>query len=157
MNYLGCRERLEGCPFAKMERRSQTYSNGLVVHVMQCVKCGKYTGNKIKKDSSNPPPLDRQLIVAGREAQYANYEAAKIAIEPDPKQQYSEADYGIYLGSEVWKARRRKVIDRDKICQGCMDAPIEDVHHLSYRNLYDEFLFQLVGLCRNCHSKWHQK
>ena len=116
-----------------------------------------FKSDKIKKDSSTPPPLDRKLIVAGREARYANYEAAKIAIEPDPKQQYSEADYGTYLKSEAWKAKRRKVIERDKICQGCMDAPIDDVHHLSYRNIYDEFLFQLVGLCRNCHERWHRK
>ena len=157
MNLLGCQDRMDSCPVANVQRRSQTYSNGVVVHVMQCVNCGKYTGSGIRKDGSNPPPLDKNLMAAGREAKYANYEAAKMALEPAAGQQYCEQDYAAYLKSEAWRAKRRKVIERDGICQGCRNAPIDDVHHLSYRNMFDEFLFQLVGLCRDCHERWHQK
>lgn len=157
MNLIGCSERLEDCKGAKLERRSQTYSNGVVVHVMQCANCGKYTGSKIKKDGSNPPPLDRELMAAGRQAKYANYEAAKMSLEPAHGQQYDQRDYSTYLNSEAWRSKRRKVIERDRVCQGCLEAPIEDVHHLSYRNMCDEFMFQLVGLCRQCHERWHQK
>lgn len=64
--------------------------------------------------------------------------------------------YHEYLKSDAWKDKRRLVIHKQgDICQGCLNAAIDDIHHLSYDNLGDELLFQLVGLCRNCHKKTH--
>ena len=60
-----------------------------------------------------------------------------------------------YLKSPQWKKKRQLVIERDKVCQGCLSSPIEEIHHLSYKNWTDELFFQLVGLCRSCHQKLH--
>ncbi len=31
----------------------------------------------------------------------------------------------------------------------------EDVHHLTYARLYDEMLFDLIAVCRDCHERLH--
>lgn len=64
--------------------------------------------------------------------------------------------YRQYLRSPEWKRKRDAVFDREKgICQGCLNEPIEHVHHATYTHQYDELLFQLIGLCENCHRKVH--
>jgi 5-methylcytosine-specific restriction endonuclease McrA len=51
---------------------------------------------------------------------------------------------------------RAKVIKRaGGICEGCLTCAATDVHHLTYRNLFAEFMFQLVALCRGCHDRVH--
>lgn len=69
----------------------------------------------------------------------------------DDRKRYYE-----YLRSLDWQLKREAVFQRENgICQGCKEEPIENTHHLTYANLYDELLFQLVGLCENCHRKVH--
>ena len=64
--------------------------------------------------------------------------------------------YNKYLSSDVWKRRREKVILRaGGVCEGCLTAPASEVHHLTYRNIYREFAFELVALCRSCHARAH--
>ena len=66
--------------------------------------------------------------------------------------------YNEYLASERWREKRRAVIERESnLCQGCKKRGIENVHHLTYDNVGDELLYQLVGLCYPCHEKVHQK
>jgi 5-methylcytosine-specific restriction endonuclease McrA len=70
----------------------------------------------------------------------------------DRKQFYQE-----YLKSPEWQQKRLLVIDRqNNVCHGCMHNTIDDIHHMSYDNLGDELLFQLIGLCRDCHKKTHK-
>ena len=64
--------------------------------------------------------------------------------------------YNAHLDSQEWQDLRNKVIDREEgICEGCRNAPIEHVHHLSYLNMGNEFLFELKGLCIDCHLRCH--
>ena len=69
----------------------------------------------------------------------------------------NKLSYENYLLCPEWKRKRQFIIKRDKICQGCLDAPIHDVHHLTYANVGKEFMYELVGLCRECHSRCHKK
>jgi hypothetical protein len=69
----------------------------------------------------------------------------------------NKKNYKNYLLCPEWEKKRRLIIQRDKICQGCLDAPIHQVHHLTYRNVGNELMFELVGLCRECHSRCHQE
>lgn len=65
-------------------------------------------------------------------------------------------EYAAYLRTETWERKRDAVFERDNgVCQGCLEESIEHVHHMTYANLYDELLFQLIGLCANCHNKVH--
>ncbi len=78
-----------------------------------------------------------------------------LEMNENPKIQDREK-YQNYLSSDEWRAKRNLVFMReDGICQGCSSEPIEHVHHTTYAHLYDELLFELVGLCENCHRKAH--
>lgn len=59
--------------------------------------------------------------------------------------------YSDYINSTEWKNKRNKVMKRDNYtCQICA-SPAKDVHHLTYQNFRNEYLFELVALCRSCH------
>ncbi len=63
-------------------------------------------------------------------------------------------DYDEYLKSERWQNLRKSVLYRDKelcICGG----KATEIHHKTYARLGNEFLSDLVSLCRNCHQYVH--
>ena len=65
-------------------------------------------------------------------------------------------DYEAYLRSSEWQERRRKVLKRDgHLCQGCLERPACEVHHITYRNIRHEFCFELISLCTGCHRRLH--
>lgn len=65
-------------------------------------------------------------------------------------------EYREYLASPEWKRRRQKVIDRAKgICEGCLTQGAEQVHHRTYAHFRNEFAFELLALCEDCHRRWH--
>nr|WP_169605364.1 HNH endonuclease [Microscilla sp. PRE1] len=66
--------------------------------------------------------------------------------------------YLLHLESDYWKRIRLKVIERDKgVCQECKENIATEVHHLTYDNLYQERLEDLISVCQSCHSRIHQK
>lgn len=63
--------------------------------------------------------------------------------------------YQLYLQSDAWQDKRRRVLERDRHkCRVCGEKA-DNVHHLTYDRVYDESLFDLVALCRNCHEEYH--
>lgn len=65
-------------------------------------------------------------------------------------------EYSEYLKSPKWRALRDLVLERDKgVCQACLINKATQVHHLTYDNVYNEFAFQLVSVCEDCHNKIH--
>jgi len=84
--------------------------------------------------------------------------SALLQFFPRPPLQKSEdrQKYFDYLKSREWELKRDAVFHRQKgMCEGCAEEAIENVHHLTYLHLFDEMLFELVGLCENCHRKCH--
>ena len=70
--------------------------------------------------------------------------------------QQRQQSYQEYLKSPEWQARRLKVLQRDRhLCQGCLERPASEVHHITYRNLRREFCFELISLCTGCHRRLH--
>lgn len=65
--------------------------------------------------------------------------------------------YNDYIrNSPEWKRRRRLVFKRcTGICEGCGERPATEVHHLTYEHLGNEFLWELRGVCRECHERFH--
>ena len=61
--------------------------------------------------------------------------------------------YGKYLKSPEWREKRRLVIARDVECQACLKAPAVQAHHLTYANVTEEPLYELVGVCKRCHDQ----
>lgn len=59
--------------------------------------------------------------------------------------------YVDYIKSDEWKNKRQLVLKRDNYtCQIC-GKKAEQVHHLSYAHRENEYLFELVSLCEQCH------
>lgn len=62
--------------------------------------------------------------------------------------------YNEYLNSDKWNNKRKKVLERDNyLCQACLTNPAQEVHHLTYNNIYDEPLYELISVCKRCHIK----
>jgi 5-methylcytosine-specific restriction endonuclease McrA len=65
--------------------------------------------------------------------------------------------YREYLQGDVWRAKRARVLERaGGLCEGCREQPATQVHHLHYRRVFDELLFDLVAVCDECHAKLHR-
>lgn len=71
--------------------------------------------------------------------------------------------YYFYLQSEHWKDLRKEIIEfRGPQCEKCgewLDGLEENLnlHHIVYRNRYQEKWEDLVLLCYGCHEREHDK
>jgi hypothetical protein len=65
--------------------------------------------------------------------------------------------YRAYLNTPEWKAIRMEIISVKKCCERCKSTYRLEVHHKSYRNLFNEGLNDLELLCNTCHKKEHNK
>ena len=67
----------------------------------------------------------------------------------------STTERNAYLLSPKWKALRQLVIERDVVCQLTGDTTNLEVHHITYDNLGNEYLEDLVLLSRRAHQFVH--
>ena len=65
-------------------------------------------------------------------------------------------NYDMYLNSEAWAETREKFFEKvGRLCI-CGDLATQ-AHHKTYENIgKEELLTDLVGLCSDCHSNFHQ-
>lgn len=65
--------------------------------------------------------------------------------------------YEAYLRTPEWKAIRLEVInDRHGKCERCQSTKNLQVHHKTYKNLFNESLKDLELLCSKCHREHHK-
>lgn len=68
-------------------------------------------------------------------------------------------EYNDYMLSDVWKAKRNKVLIRDnyqcQLCKTKLTTFTAHVHHKSYKYFGNEPLHHLITLCKPCHEKIH--
>lgn len=91
------------------------------------------------------------------------YPLASTDYRPDKSSYYpirgnrlmSTAKRNAYLASPKWKALRQQVIQRDKVCQLSGTTTNLEVHHITYDNLGNEYLEDLVLLSRKAHQFTH--
>lgn len=141
-------------------RRKQ--SNGILIYVRQCLHCGRNRGAVAKGSPevlrlADIPEWDQALYDAWQQDRTNYYEERRqerAAITPGSTEWWKQ--YDEYLSSPQWQEKRAMVLKRDDyICQGCFQARAYDVHHLSYRHMGNELLFELVSVCRKCHRRIH--
>lgn len=141
--------------------RYRTGTNGAKMFRRQCTKCGELIGNWIPHKSIDQRrrilPIDDDLkesyAKSYRELSAELNKIKNMAKEADDRKWYEE-----YLKSSKWKNKRRLVLERCRFtCEGCGKARATQVHHLSYNNIGNEFLFELVGLCKHCHEALHKE
>ena len=62
------------------------------------------------------------------------------------------------LRSDQWAEKRRRIIKRSRgVCERCLLHSVDDIHHLTYENVFNEPDEDLWGLCRGCHEFVHGK
>lgn len=148
---------LPECKHERTEVRYKTFANGTKHLCTQCLACGVKTDGsawlpQVGVDMATVHPFDeglQQRYHQERERQRA------MAMASDRRKKHEE--YERYIrDSNDWWAIRTKVMRRDDhLCQACMENAATDVHHRNYTHLYDEVLYDLVAVCRECHKKIH--
>lgn len=64
--------------------------------------------------------------------------------------------YQAYLYSDKWKAKRHKVLHRAKYkCERCKKKQATQIHHLTYKRIFNERLSDLQAVCSSCHMRIH--
>lgn len=67
-------------------------------------------------------------------------------------------EYKRYIASSKWYYKRMDALEfHGKKCKACGSVQKLDVHHLTYDRLGNEFLSDLIILCRPCHDEEHSK
>lgn len=83
--------------------------------------------------------------------QFSNREKVNVLLLDS---QFNYETYTSYIASNEWKNKRKLVLERDKfICQACLIVKATQVHHITYKHLMNEPLFELVSVCQPCHVK----
>lgn len=146
------------CEHQETRLTKRTIRGGSIQYVYQCLTCGRSMNQPISYERIRTE-FAGQLIPAFNETLEAEATAARIAqydAEREASRREWHSEYAQYLRGPKWAEKRRKVLERCKgVCEGCGDAKATEVHHLTYEHVYEEFLFELVGLCRACHDRIH--
>lgn len=140
----------EACSCSRTEIRERTIRGGAKQFVRQCLDCGEPVGNPVKQ-SGYAPEFDEGLRESARERNAEIREKVRKAENDAWWGKYKE-----YMESEEWRSLRAKVLERDGfMCQGCLTKRARQVHHRTYENFGNEFAFELVSLCNECHERFH--
>ncbi|MDE1484738.1 HNH endonuclease [Xenorhabdus bovienii] len=151
------------CEHKDTELRKRAFKNNSIHYVSQCMSCGvqveSFKKSTALKNNPNQKLFDEDIKL-NWESQREQKINAVIKIYGEEKQKTKDKFWGwysIYLKSSTWRDKRELVLRRDNYtCQGCLRKKATQVHHLTYENVGDELLFELVSLCDSCHEKAHK-
>lgn len=152
------------CDHVGLARNTRrTFSNGVEHIHQQCVGCGASVkalqkANFSRAEIAAMPAWDAELprrrhierceLEQGwRKHFYARQERARAN---------GQRRYDQYLQSPEWERKRAAVLKRaNHVCEGCGTRRATQAHHLTYEHLYNEFLWELRAVCRECHERLH--
>ena len=165
-------KKIQSCKHEKSAVKKWFRHNGVEYGMKQCEDCGIRFGNQMNLTTHQNAPhgdvrkhLQRDV---SNQITYSVYtETARKIITPPPqptqKKKKTEnkrsKEYEKYMSSEAWKQKRLLVLKRDNYtCQARMNGctmKAQHVHHVSYKFLGDEPLWDLQSVCVNCHRRIH--
>ncbi|HVI77923.1 MAG TPA: hypothetical protein VM715_07135 [Candidatus Acidoferrum sp.] len=148
------------CKHPQVEIRQRKDGGGASHFYRQCVICGTSVGSALKK---SPELINLPQWKDDHEAKYiADREAERIAIIQKHIRKQKNGDdgfkrkYDIYLASSGWQTKRAKILKRaGGICEGCLERKATQVHHVTYDHIFEEFMFELIAICDECHVRLH--
>jgi len=148
------------CVHEVSEIRSTVASNGSIHFRRQCQTCGDLVSQAISKAQVPPGciPMDQALQSGYRAERRKQHDDIIQTYIRKQKAQGSEwwLKYNAYLKTPEWQEISGKVIKRaGGVCEGCGRARAIQAHHLTYAHVFDEFLFELVAVCKDCHDRLH--
>ena len=157
-------ERLAHCQHPRLEVRWRLSADGRRHYVRQCLRCHASVGNLIAvavalADGQKPLPFDETAQARSREV-IDRFYAKQSALHTEQRNERNRAWwdwYDAYLQSDAWREKRAQALKRDGgLCQGCLERPATQVHHLTYAHVGDELLFELISICDDCHERAHR-
>lgn len=143
----------KSCEGTSSELRRRVLGNGAVQIVYQCLTCGRSASNPLAKaavpNHARLPAWDESL--AGQ------YDQLQANLREEQRTEWFE-EHDAYLRTDKWRLKRAAVLRRaNGVCEGCGERPAAQVHHLTYEHWQDEFLWELVAICIDCHERAHEK
>jgi hypothetical protein len=148
------------CAHTKTSVRRRPYGGGAIHFCQQCLECGRSIGTALKKtkELENSPFWDvtaEQIYTDHREATRLAVIQKHVRIQRDRLDGFKR-EYEKYLKTEAWALRRAMVLNRAAgICEGCLGRKATQVHHKTYAHIQDEFMFELIAVCDECHQRLH--
>lgn len=122
----------------------------------QCFKCGKPVSQSFKYSDVGGKEKVALLKDYDEELENSFYSLQRERNRQEYLEKRKEAlnEYNVYLQSDIWRNKRKRVLERDNyVCKACEKNVATQVHHLTYEFIYDEPLFTLVSVCVKCHDK----
>ncbi len=146
------------CQHEATEYRKLKTANGVEQLRKQCMTCGELVGAALRRDTvadfSSLHGVDEELR-SRRDKQWSQRQQARAQYDGETDSAFWDY-YSRYMTSAEWQQRRYLVLRRaNGVCEGCGLRPPEHVHHSTYQHLGEEFLFELLALCRECHHRIH--
>jgi 5-methylcytosine-specific restriction endonuclease McrA len=144
------------CLSHKMDFVKFKREDGVEMLRKQCFCCGEVSRD-LKKSLVQSFNLLQECNYSIRDLKYVFLKEVRESLDKI-KNQEAWDEYNQYLNSDKWKLKRKKVLERDNyLCQACLTNKAEEIHHLTYENIYDEPLYQLISVCKRCHDKIEAK
>lgn len=145
------------------ELRKLITSNQAIQIRPQCLICGLPAGPTRKKAEfteeqlAGLPLWDKEIASRHQAERSAAYTRLKESEENRLRQVWF-SEYNKYLRSPEWRQKRDLALKRDGFwCQGCHQQKATQAHHLTYEHVFQEFLFELISVCDDCHKRLHIK
>lgn len=131
---------------------ARTIASGATRFYLECDSCGSTVQIR-----NNDPRTRTAVPYRGiREQRWTEWSAVQEAKKQRDDREWW-AKYEAHLASDVWKALRLRVFEREAgLCQGCRLASGTQVHHVTYKRLGRELLTDLVLFCDDCHAHHHE-
>ncbi|WP_348714237.1 hypothetical protein [Tenacibaculum sp. 190130A14a] len=138
------------------------YDNNIKRLFYQCLHCGGAFKTKPLSHkqfmSQIRSEFNHNKFTFWREERLQEYSLLRESIERNNYETSKYAEYVRYLKSTKWRRIRKDVLERDEnMCQECKVSKAEHVHHLTYDNLFNETLEDLLSVCSKCHTKIHKE
>lgn len=148
------------CEHGRTELRRRKDSLGRPFYQWQCMECGYGVGSPVAKSSVKKiwevKDWDTELQEQSSRLESEHRQFLIQQRQGDIETQNAEwwAKYDAYLKSPEWAERRKLVLERDDHqCKACNKRRATQVHHLSYKHVGREPLFELVAVCVPCHEQ----
>jgi hypothetical protein len=151
------------CEHPQTALRWRIRADKIGIWAEQCLQCG----GQVRAVSKNDPRIrmltervafDETIRQRWEQRATAVLERQRQAMEAEKNAQSAEwwKRYDAYLKTPAWRSKRAQVLERaNGMCEGCRRRKAEQVHHLTYEHVGDEFLFELVAICNACHHRLH--
>jgi hypothetical protein len=139
----------------------RTFSNGSKHFGTQCLQCGDWCAlpKKIKQNLPalvfDAPDYDPEIRESWfRDQSRLRSEQSKETILTS-RQRLEE-----YYSSPAWNEFRSARLEFNRkflngLCEICRRNPAIQCHHMTYARAYNEWLFDVAALCRECHEAIH--